>query len=737
MAGRRGGSAARLVLAILVAGCSSMSPTHPPVTGQATPPAAASQPTVAPSVPAQASSDLPDLADIPFYRGDVDGQLLGPGPGPTGRPALAWQQKFGASLVWPLLVDGLLIAGRADGGVVGLDGRTGGVRWRFAPDDGVVQSIAAADGLVFLDGSQTVYAVDLHTGAQRWAVPVDTPFRGVIVNGVVYVATMGGAVGLSETDGTTVWRWAGPKGRKSTVVRVADGVAFITAGDGHIYAIDVATGAQRWPPFQSISLNAGGVAVVGDTLYVGAVQGDAVEPVGQLSAIDRMTGAVRWQYPSPSGFQISAGAVRDGVLYGGGARDGVFALRDDGDHPTLLWQVPAPASYFAPVLVGDTLYVQRADGSIGAYDAGGGKLLWETDSLDSAARGPLVSGGMIFTVNDDNGVMAFADPSLIAQLPRASPEPTAEPAASFPSAPDPFTIVKAMPLAAAGIAIPLSLSVGPDGLVYVLDTKPSVTVIDPTDWHVVRSWGRQGSGPGEFDLTRIDDNPGNGDIELGRSGRIFVADGSNHRVQVFEPGATLPTAVYGRYGDGPGQFGAVVELALDPQEDMYILDGSLNAITKLAPDGTQVWRDDASITGGASPVYLHGVVVRPDGDLLVSCEGCGGLIVIDPDDGHVVDTFHAAFVDDVTGWFDRGGAFDSAGNFFGDTWLLPGHGADVAIAPNGDVIGIRYGTLSEIGQTVHSWGTSFYPNVAIAPDGYLYSFNDQGLVQVKVTLPGS
>jgi outer membrane protein assembly factor BamB len=698
------------------------------------PPAAAPS-TLSPTTPTivpSASAGLPPLADIPFYRSDVFGRLLDPGPGPTGRPELAWKSGFRTSNVWPLLVDGLLIAGMVDGPAVALDARTGEERWRFAPKDGITQSIASADGLVVLDGPQAVYAVDVQTGDKRWEAAVDTPFRGVIVDGVVYVASMAGAVGLSETTGKRVWEWSGPKGLKSTVVRVADGVAFISAGDGRIYAIDIATGVERWPAVESTSLNPGGVEIVGDTLYTGAVQADPVALVGQLSAIDRASGRVRWTFRSPSGYQINAGAVRDGVLYVGGARDGMYALRDDGDRPTTLWHIAAPTSWFAPVLVGDTLYVQREDGSIGAYDTKG-QMLWATASLNSAGRGPLVSGGMIFSENDA-GVMAFADPSLIARLPTPSHSSAPSPTAPPPSAPDPFAIVKAMPLADAGLAIPLSLSVGPDNLVYVLDTKPSVTVIDPRDWRVVHTWGRQGAAPGEFDLTRPDDNPGFGDIVVGPSGRVYVADGSNHRIQVFEPDGT-PVAQYGRFGTGPGQFGSIGEIALDHAENIYVLDGSANSLTKLTHDGRFIWRDEQAVVGGASPGYLHGPVIRPDGKLLVGCEGCQGSLVIDPSDGRVVGTFGSSFVDGATGWFDRAGAFDTAGNLYGDTWLPPDRGADVVIAPNGDVIGIRFGTLTDIGRDVHHWGTSFYPKLAFGPDGLIYTFDDQGLIQVKVSLP--
>ena len=36
---------------------------------------------------------------------------------------------------------------------------------------------------------------------------------------------------------------------------------------------------------------------------------------------------------------------------------------------------------------------------------------------------------------------------------------------------------------------------------------------------------------------------------MGRIGRVYVADGSNHRVQVFEPDGT-PITAYGRFGTG-------------------------------------------------------------------------------------------------------------------------------------------------------------------------------------------
>ena len=154
-------------------------------------------------------------------------------------------------------------------------------------------------------------------------------------------------------------------------------------------------------------------------------------------------------------------------------------------------------------LVGDVLYEVRVDGSVGAYDiASEGELLWETDAEGNWAGGPIVSGGMVFLTNDSTGAMAFADPALIARLPKraakhlASRRPRRHPRPPESVHGRPGVLVARTRHRGARSA----WTPGPDGLLYILDTKPQVTVIDPADGHVVRRWGRQGAGPGEFDV---------------------------------------------------------------------------------------------------------------------------------------------------------------------------------------------------------------------------------------------
>jgi outer membrane protein assembly factor BamB len=715
-------------------GSSSTTPALASTPGKGAAPPVASAPPVAfapPIASAPSPEDqLPALGDIPFYRGDVLGQSIDPGPGPSGEPQLAWHASTGASSVWPLLVEALVIGGTPDGAAVAVDARTGIQRWRFKPTGGIAQSIAAADGTVFLDGPSTVYAVDVQTGAKRWQQRVAAPFRGVVVNGTVYVASYGGAVGLSAMTGAVVWKSPMLGDAPSTVVRVADGVAYISAGDGRIYAVDIASGAERWPPVQTISQNPGGVEIVGDTLYTGTVQGNATEPVGMLYAIDRATGTVRWKFHNPSMTQLGAGPVRDGVLYAAGAQDGIYALRDDGSQPTVLWHTEAPTAWFALVLVGDTLYEQRDDGSIGAYAAADGHLLWETPAVGSPSRGLLVSGGMIFAANDTQGLMALADPSLIALLPELTPSRPAVPGPTASLPPDPFSIVRATPWATTGLAIPLGMDNGPDGLLYILDTKPSVTVIDPRDGHVVRVWGRQGEGNGEFNLTRRDDNPGFGDIGVGPDGLVYVADGSNHRVQVFRPDGTWSTS-FGSFGTGEGQFGSIGQIAIGADGSVYVTDDQPNPLSKFTSDGKFLWRSPKPAGDPDLSSPLHGIVVRADGSVILDCEGCGHLLVFDPVDGHVRERIPVSV--------DLGGPIqtDSAGNLF---VARSGYDeAELLVGASGRILGGEYlepgGRITNEGNGHVEWGDIFWPSPVFLPDGRGFSFGGAGLLELKVTPP--
>ena len=74
---------------------------------------------------------------------------------------------------------------------------------------------------------------------------------------------------------------------------------------------------------------------------------------------------------------------------------------------------------------------------------------------------------------------------------------------------------------------PTDLSVGKDGLIYVLDGVNQCVKVFAKNGKYKFSFGKEGSGKGEFQLPV--------GLDVDREGDVYVADSGNHRVQVFGP----------------------------------------------------------------------------------------------------------------------------------------------------------------------------------------------------------
>src|SRR3954468_17546146 len=115
-------------------------------------------------------------------------------------------------------------------------------------------------------------------------------------------------------------------------------------------------------------------------------------------------------------------------------------------------------------------------------------------------NGALADGGMLFVSDASGAISAWAEPAIRDAIGETASGPLDVPALTVLQPPDPFTVIRTLDPSTTGLKTMLAMDVGPDGLIYALDMKPSVTVIDPATGGIVRSWGRQGTGPGEFDL---------------------------------------------------------------------------------------------------------------------------------------------------------------------------------------------------------------------------------------------
>jgi hypothetical protein len=76
----------------------------------------------------------------------------------------------------------------------------------------------------------------------------------------------------------------------------------------------------------------------------------------------------------------------------------------------------------------------------------------------------------------------------------------------------------------------------------------------------VTAWGRRGSGPGEFGV--------NHSLAIDAAGRIFVADRSNNRIEIFSPDGVF-LAEWKQFGRPSGLF-------IDKNDVLYVTDSESN-----------------------------------------------------------------------------------------------------------------------------------------------------------------
>jgi len=695
-----------------------------------------------------AITSLPPMADVPFYRADDHRSSIYPGPGPVAEPQVAWQvQLGGAANFVPIVVDGKVIVGDLSGILRALDARTGREIWRFQTEKGAgfAESAAAADGLVFVaDLGGTLYGLDAATGNKRWDKPLpNSGVQPIVADGLLYVGSSDGhAYGFDPATGQPRWDWEGPAGTQMGVSVVSDGVAYI-GGGGVLYAIRLVDRAYAWPPVKTNTKDQSTAVLAGDTIFWAARPGQGEVTGGELLAIDRATGKVRWRWSSPSGQPVNPASIRDGIVYVVTTDDGVYALRDKGTAAEQIWHFPGRGNGRPTSLVDDTLYLQRVEGPLIALAVTDGHQLWQTPPGTAGTTNPVVTGGMIFQVDAElNVIRGWAEPALIALLPSPPVAPSASPAATQP--PDPFAVVASFPWSQTGIQVPAAMDLGADGRLYVLHapqdaSNPLVTIIDPKTGRPISggTWGRQGSGEGEFSLHGEGDNGPGGCIAVGPDRLVYVGDFGNGRVEVFKSDGTFVRQI-GSQGDGPGQLSRIIACDVGLDGSVYTLDHDLYYLSKFDATGKFIWRMLADpVHPGDLSFQLHGFTIRPDGKIVGCTDGTGQVLTIDPADGRIIGSWGTP--GNEPGQLSGSGepSVDNAGNLYVFQYVSQ---AVQVFDPQGRLIGGIYqeaGTPDDGSQGYQFLGRVFWPPPVFDKDGFGYTFGPDGLVKLKVSLPPS
>lgn len=333
----------------------------------------------------------PVYADGKLFVAGVDGDVAALDAG-SGRTI--WSKRFGQrhgfilhhgqnSVRWaggPAIDGGLLVVGGLEGEVQALDAASGAERWHAQVSSEVIAAPAIADGIVVVrtdDGR--LFGLNAADGSRRWVydrsiVPA-LSLRGNaaprIVDGVVYAGEDNGKlVALRLRDGNVMWEQILSPGEGRTElarlqdidggIAVADGIVYAAGYQGMTAALIADSGRPLWThPLSSYT----GVALAATQIYV-------IDADSEVWALDLRTGASDWKQDglkyrwlgeaSAMGNAVVMGDM-EGWIHWLSASDGKFAAR------IRLSKHPVQA---APLVVGDTVYVEDVDGVVGAYRVG-------------------------------------------------------------------------------------------------------------------------------------------------------------------------------------------------------------------------------------------------------------------------------------------------------------------------------------------------------------------------------
>lgn len=201
--------------------------------------------------------------------------LPGPGGGSSGCP--------------PVVHRGSVYVGGVDG-VYALDARDGAPRWGRETPGSVNEAVLGRAGRVFVSTGDQLVALDTRgqegwtyiTGNDRFSTAVPAAGGGY----VLYTTRVLGSVVAIRPDTTgdalTEWRYA-PGETSFDTPTVVDGDAYVPGK--RLHALSAATGDVRWTvPVQSMA----GVATDGETIYCPTDD-------GSLVALDSSDGRERWR----------------------------------------------------------------------------------------------------------------------------------------------------------------------------------------------------------------------------------------------------------------------------------------------------------------------------------------------------------------------------------------------------------------------------------------------------------
>ncbi|WP_239641182.1 homing endonuclease associated repeat-containing protein [Halorubrum distributum] len=341
--------------------------------------------------------------------------------GPRSNPRELWRSDAGDALIGSAaVVDSVTYTADETGTVRALDAVTGMEQWAVDLDEEIVTSPVIAGEMVCVTTGESLHALDVSDGAERWVETIGAdPSSPIVTDGVIFVAG-GNTVHAFALDGTAAT--AVDLTGEIVSTPAVDGSTLYAATDaGTVYAFDVerstssVTLTERWTTSTVIDRRPT-VTVSGGILVVtGASPGEGEQ--GRVYALSADTGEDQWAFSTTRWIESGA-AIDDDTVYVGGDNGDVVALAAESGAER--WRFNANDSwsflYWGPgvsgglVVTDDTVYVGSEDYNLYAIDADTGAPQWRFPTSDAIVSTPTVVDGIAFVGSTDGALYSITSP---------------------------------------------------------------------------------------------------------------------------------------------------------------------------------------------------------------------------------------------------------------------------------------------------------------------------------------
>jgi len=302
----------------------------------------------------------------------------------------------------PVVVGDRLFVAAENGNLYALDLATLKTAWLFHTEGAIASTPAVADGRIhFLSRDGVFYTLSLD-GQLLWRFRTGGEHRFAAVGGYGLDSSLG-----PVPDPWDLWQ-------SSPLVH--DGVVYFGSSDGHVRALDAATGKLLWAhdagdPVHAPPAWAGGKIVIGtwgtrllaldartgtqlwafqggadrkmsvmlgitaapsvdgDTVYAGARD-------GFVYALDAGTGALKWKYDAAGSWVLATAAIDDRNIYFGTSDTGLFVALDKKTGKETFRAATGVWTYASPVVSGGAVIAATMTGTLEAYDTATGARTW-------------------------------------------------------------------------------------------------------------------------------------------------------------------------------------------------------------------------------------------------------------------------------------------------------------------------------------------------------------------------